>query len=73
MTKNEIREALRGNDQDLAVALLHKVMNAATMDDAIAVLEDIQAGERANAVEDICIDLKDFGQTESVKVIKANY
>jgi hypothetical protein len=73
MTKNEIREALRANDEDLAMALLEAIMKASTLDEAAGLLEDIQVGERANTVEDICIDLADFEEHEAVEIIKANY
>lgn len=73
MTSNGTREALRGNDDNLAMALLTEIMNTTDLDSAIALLERIKVGERANTVEDIVIDLTDFGQAEAAGIVKVNY
>ncbi len=83
MTKTQTREALRANDENLAMDLLTEIMKAKDIDTAAALLERIQAAERANTVEDICIDLIDFhkdataemapGLGEAVEIIKVNY
>jgi hypothetical protein len=53
--------------------LLRQIMAAKDIDTAALLLEGIQEAERANTVEDICIDLTDFGQTDAVEIVKANY
>jgi hypothetical protein len=73
MTTKQMAKVLRGVDDDAMMALLQKIISATTIDEAGSLLEDIQAGERANTVEDVCIDLADFGQAEAVEIIKANY
>jgi hypothetical protein len=73
MTQTETREALRDNDTNLTTQLLEQIIAASNIDVAAELLQRIQIAERANTVEDICIDLNDFGQAEAVEIIEANY
>lgn len=73
MTETQTREALRANDENLAMALIEEIVAAKDIDGAIALLERIRMAERANTVEDIVIDLKDFKEVGAVEVIESNY
>lgn len=73
MTQTQTREALRANDEGLAMELLQQIIDAKDVDAAAALLERIQVAERANTVEDVKIDLADFGETAAVEIIESNY
>ncbi len=71
MTKTEIQRALRFEDE--TTETLIAALRNADDDGMYGLLEDIREAARASAIEDIKIDLADFGQTEAVEIIKANY
>lgn len=53
--------------------LIDRIMKTSNDPDIHDLLEQLTTAARKDAVKDICIDLADFGETEAVEIIKANY
>lgn len=76
MNANQTRDALRANDENLALRILEEIIAAKDLDAAAAILERIQVAERANTVEDICIEVGDLegpAAASVIETIKVNF
>lgn len=73
MTKTQMVQAVRGYDEMMILVAEMTKATAAGEDAMLNLIERITEAARAATVEDIKIDLADFGQTEAVETIKANY
>jgi len=73
MTKTQMIQAVRGYDEMMILVAEMTKAAAAGEDAMLNLIEQITTAARAATVEDIQIDLADFGQTEAVEIIKANY
>jgi methyl-accepting chemotaxis protein len=73
MTKTQMIQAVRGYDEmmDLVAEMIEAA--AAGTDAMLNLIEQITQAARETAIEDIKIDLADFGQTEAVEIIRENY
>lgn len=73
MTKTQMTKAIQGHDE---ITLLVEAMRTAVAngDDAIlALIEDMTTAAKADAVDDVIVDLKSEGYTEAASYIKVNY
>lgn len=73
MTKTQMIQAVRGYEEMMILVAEMTKAAAAGEDAMLNLIEQITTAARAATVEDIQIDLADFGQTEAVEIIKANY
>jgi hypothetical protein len=73
MTKTQMIQAVRGYDEAMLLVEEMRKAVAGGEDAILGLIEDITAASRAATVEDVIIDLADFGETEAVEIIKANY
>ena len=73
MTKNQMIRAIQGHDEALTLLDEMRAAVAGGQDAMLNLIEQMTTAARADTISDVIIDLKDFGQTEAVEIIKANY
>lgn len=74
MTKTEITKIARQEDHDGSLSdKLFAALRTASDEDLQNLVAEIAEAGRVTAIQDITSDLAEFGETEAVEIIKANY